>query len=150
MGSILRGRRRPAFLGQLGSDNVLAGNICSTFGAMSMLGRARSDRAWRTGGAAAPVLLLLALFASGAFGRKHEQHNLQGIRVAAAAAGEGTWHDYYRGGLFRSSKTEDTPLDSGTLKALRDAWKAQEAAVTDYAQTLGLATDKISPPTPST
>ena len=62
-----------------GLTNVLAGNIGSTFGgAMSMLGPARSDRAWRTGGRCCPVLLPLALFASGAFGRKHEQHNLQG------------------------------------------------------------------------
>ena len=95
-------------------------------------------------GALLPVIgPLAALIGSGAFSRKHEQHNLQGT-FGGASGFEGTWHDYYRGGLFRSSKTEDTPLDSGTLKALRDAWKAQEAAVTDYAQTLGLATDKIS------
>lgn len=94
-------------------------------------------------GAVAPVLLpLLALVGSGAFSRKHEQHNLQGT-FGGASGFEGTWHDYYRGGLFRSSKTEDTPLDSATLNALRGAWKAQEAMVIDYAETLGLATDKI-------
>ena len=95
-------------------------------------------------GAVAPVLLpLLALVGSGAFSRKHEQHNLQGT-FGGASGFEGKWHDYYRGGLFSSSRTDDTDIDSTTLKALRDAWKAQEAAVTDYAQTLGLATDKIS------
>ena len=129
-----------------GLTNVLAGNIGSTFGgAMSMLGAGQiGSGLGALAGAAAPALLpLLALVGSGAFSRKHEQHNLQGT-FGGASGFEGTWHDYYRGGLFRSSKTEDTPLDSGTLKALRDAWKAQEAAVTDYAQTLGLATDKIS------
>ena len=129
-----------------GLTNVLAGNIGSTFGgAMSMLGAGQiGSGLGALAGAAAPALLpLLALVGSGAFSRRHEQHNLQGT-FGGASGFEGTWHDYYRGGLFRSSKTEDTPLDSGTLKALRDAWKAQEAAVTDYAQTLGLATDKIS------
>lgn len=94
-------------------------------------------------GAAAPVLLpLAALFASGAFSRKHAQHNLEGT-FGGATGFEGNWHDYYKGGLLRSSKTVDTPLDSATLNALRGAWKAQEAMVIDYAETLGLATDKI-------
>ena len=86
------------------------------------------------------ALAMLGL--SGAFSRKHEQHNLQGT-FGGASGFEGTWHDYYKGGLLRSSKTEDTPLDSATLNALRGAWKAQEAMVIDYAETLGLATDKI-------
>ena len=86
------------------------------------------------------ALAMLGL--SGAFSRKHEQHNLQGT-FGGASGFEGTWHDYYKGGLLRSSKTVDTPLDSATLNALRGAWKAQEAMVIDYAETLGLATDKI-------
>ena len=94
-------------------------------------------------GAVAPVLLpLLALVGSGAFGRKHEQHNLQGT-FGGESGFEGAWHDYYRGGLFRSSKTVDTPLEASFLKSLRDAWKASEAAVTDYAKTLGLSADRI-------
>lgn len=95
-------------------------------------------------GALAPILAPLALLAmSGAFSRKHEQHNLQGT-FGGATGFEGNWHDYYKGGLFRSSKTVDTPLEAGFLKGLQDAWNAQEAAVTSYAQALGLATDSIA------
>lgn len=94
-------------------------------------------------GVAAPILAPLALLAmSGAFSRKHEQHNLQGT-FGGESGFEGAWHDYYRGGLFRSSKTVDTPLEASFLKSLRDAWKASEAAVTDYAKTLGLSTEAI-------
>ena len=93
---------------------------------------------------AAPILGPLALLGlSGAFSRKHEQHNLQGT-FGGASGFEGNWHDYYRGGLFRSSKTVDTPLEADFLKGLQDAWNAQEAAVTSYAQALGLATDSIA------
>lgn len=95
-------------------------------------------------GALAPILGPLALLGlSGAFSRKHEQHNLQGT-FGGASGFEGNWHDYYRGGLFRSSKTVDTPLEADFLKGLQDAWNAQEAAVTSYAQALGLATDSIA------
>ena len=80
---------------------------------------------------------------SGAFSRKHKQHNLQGT-FGGATGFEGNWHDYYKGGLFRSSKTVDTPLEADFLKGLQDAWNAQEAAVTSYAQALGLATDSIA------
>ncbi|HNO43125.1 MAG TPA: EF-hand domain-containing protein, partial [Ottowia sp.] len=128
-----------------GLTNVLAGNIGSTFGgAMSMLGAGQiGSGLGALAGAAAPVLLpLMALFGSGAFSRKHAQHNLEGT-FGGESGFEGNWHDYYKGGLLRSSKTVDTPLDSATLNALRGAWKAQEAMVIDYAETLGLATDKI-------
>jgi len=67
---------------------------------------------------------------------------LQGT-FGGASGFEGNWHDYYKGGLFRSSKTVDTPIEAGFLKQLRDAWKTQESAVQDYAETLGLATGKI-------
>jgi len=94
-------------------------------------------------GAAAPILLPLAvLFSSGAFSRKHAQHNLEGT-FGGATGFEGNWHDYYKGGMLRSSKTENTPLDSTTLNGLRAAWKAQEAAITDYAKVLGLSTENI-------
>ncbi len=94
-------------------------------------------------GALAPILGPLALLGlSGAFSRKHEQHNLQGT-FGGASGFEGNWHDYYKGGLLRSSKTVDTPLDAGFLGGLRSAWKAQEQAVTDYAKALGLSTEKI-------
>lgn len=112
-----------------GWTSMMAGNVGGGIGTML--------------GAAAPILLpLAALFASGAFSRKHAQHNLEGT-FGGASGFEGNWHDYYKGGLLRSSKTENTPLDSTTLNALRAAWKAQEAAITDYAKVLGLSTENI-------
>lgn len=96
-------------------------------------------------GALAPILGPLALLAGSfksLFGRTHEQHNLQGT-FGGETGFEGSWHDYYKGGLFRSSKTVDTPLEDDFLQGLRTAWKTQEAAVIDYAKTLGLATDSI-------
>lgn len=94
-------------------------------------------------GAAMPVLLPIALLAmGGAFSRKHKQHNLEGT-FGGATGFEGNWHDYYKGGLFRSSKTTDTPLEPAFLQSLQQAWKLQEAAVRGYADTLGLATDQI-------
>lgn len=94
-------------------------------------------------GALLPVIgPLVALIGSGAFSRKHAQHNLEGT-FGGATGFEGNWHDYYKGGLFRSSKTVNTDLDSATLNALRAAWKAQEAAITDYAKVLGLSTENI-------
>ena len=86
--------------------------------------------------------VVAALAMSGAFSRKHAQHNLEGT-FGGATGFEGNWHDYYKGGMLRSSKTENTPLDSPTLNALRAAWKAQEAAITDYAKVLGLSTENI-------
>ena len=122
----------------LGGSLAAAGSLIGTgtlAGAGAGLGMAL--------GAAAPILAPLALLAmSGAFSRKHAQHNLEGV-FGGETGFEGNWHDYYKGGLLRSSKTVDTPLDSATLNALRGAWKAQEAMVIDYAETLGLATDKI-------
>ena len=112
-----------------GWTSMMAGNVGGGIGTML--------------GAAAPILLpLAALFASGAFSRKHAQHNLEGT-FGGATGFEGNWHDYYKGGMLRSSKTENTPLDSTTLNALRAAWKAQEAAITDYAKVLGLSTENI-------
>ena len=113
-----------------GATAIGAGNILGGLGTLA--------------GVAAPILGPLALLGlSGAFSRKHEQHNLQGT-FGGATGFEGNWHDYYRGGLFRSSKTVDTPLEADFLKGLQDAWNAQEAAVTSYAQALGLATDSIA------
>ena len=113
-----------------GATAIGAGNILGGLGTLA--------------GVAAPILGPLALLGlSGAFSRKHEQHNLQGT-FGGASGFEGNWHDYYRGGLFRSSKTVDTPLEADFLKGLQDAWNAQEAAVTSYAQALGLATDSIA------
>jgi len=86
--------------------------------------------------------VVAALAMSGAFSRKHAQHNLEGT-FGGDTGFEGNWHDYYKGGMLRSSKTENTPLDSTTLNALRAAWKAQEAAITDYAKVLGLSTENI-------
>ena len=113
-----------------GATAIGAGNILGGLGTLA--------------GVAAPILGPLALLGlSGAFSRKHEQHNLQGT-FGGASGFEGNWHDYYKGGLFRSSKTVDTPLEADFLKGLQDAWNAQEAAVTSYAQALGLATDSIA------
>ena len=92
------------------------------------------------GWAAAAALAILG--GSGAFSRKHAQHNLEGV-FGGETGFDGNWHDYWKGGMFRSSKTENTPLDSTTLNALRAAWKAQEAAITDYAKVLGLSTENI-------
>lgn len=112
-----------------GATAIGAGNILGGLGTLA--------------GVAAPILGPLALLGlSGAFSRKHEQHNLQGT-FGGASGFEGNWHDYYKGGLFRSSKTVDTPIEAGFLKQLRDAWKTQESAVQDYAKALGLATGKI-------
>ncbi|MBK8667836.1 MAG: hypothetical protein IPN21_18605 [Burkholderiales bacterium] len=112
-----------------GWTSMMAGNVGGGIGTML--------------GAAAPILLpLAALFSSGAFSRKHAQHNLEGT-FGGATGFEGNWHDYYKGGMLRSSKTENTPLDGATLNALRSAWKAQEAAITDYAKVLGLSTENI-------
>lgn len=122
----------------LGGSLAAAGSLIGTgtlAGAGAGLGMAL--------GAAAPIIGPLALLlGSGAFSRKHAQHNLEGV-FGGETGFEGNWHDYWKGGMFRSSKTENTPLDSATLNALRGAWKAQEAMVIDYAETLGLATDKI-------
>ena len=112
-----------------GATAIGAGNILGGLGTLA--------------GVAAPILGPLALLGlSGAFSRKHEQHNLQGT-FGGASGFEGNWHDYYKGGLFRSSKTVDTPIEAGFLKQLRDAWKTQESAVQGYAKALGLATGKI-------
>lgn len=92
------------------------------------------------GWAAAAALAILG--GSGAFSRKHAQHNLEGV-FGGETGFEGNWHDYWKGGMFRSSKTENTPIDSATMAALRGAWKASEAAVINYADTLGLSADRI-------
>lgn len=163
----------PAMAGQGGAGGAgsLLNLGSSLFGSGGMLGALSAGAGWLTGaasfggimsaagsligtgtlggiasglamgaGALAPILGPLALL--GAFSRKHEQHNLQGT-FGGASGFEGTWHDYWKGGMFRSSKTENTPLDSTTLNALRAAWKAQEAAITDYAKVLGLSTENI-------
>jgi hypothetical protein len=122
----------------LGGSLAAAGSLIGTgtlAGAGAGLGMAL--------GAAAPIIGPLALLlGSGAFSRKHAQHNLEGV-FGGATGFEGNWHDYWKGGMFRSSKTENTPIDSATMAALRGAWKASEAAVINYADTLGLSADRI-------
>jgi len=96
-------------------------------------------------GVAGPLALavpIIAALGSSLFGHTHAQHNLQGM-FGGDAGFMGRYEDYYKGGLFSSSYSDYTPLDAGLQKALSDTWRAQEAAVMNYAQTLGLATDKI-------
>lgn len=134
----------------LGSIVGGVGNAFAGYGISKALSGGYSAGGWvntAAGAASAipgigPIAGVIGGLVNRAFGRKHAQHNLEGV-FGGATGFEGNWHDYWKGGMFRSSKTENTPLDSATLNALRGAWKAQEAMVIDYAETLGLATDKI-------
>lgn len=129
------------------SSGIAAGGQLGIGGTASLMGSASGTTGLGMAlGAAAPWLvggLALASAWSSLFGREHEQKNLQGT-FGGDAGFTGNWHDYYRGGLFSSSKTVNTPLDEATRSGLADQFNAMRSSTEAMAQVLGLGTDAIS------
>ncbi|MBK8667806.1 MAG: hypothetical protein IPN21_18450 [Burkholderiales bacterium] len=113
-----------------GWTSMMAGNVGGGVGTML--------------GAAAPILLpLAALFASGAFSRKLKDTGIEGS-FGGDAAFTGNSYKFYKGGLFRSDKTDRDPLDAEVVRGLAQSWRAIEAQVIGFADVLGLQTDRIA------
>lgn len=133
---------------------VIAGSVLNGFtgyGISSALSGGYSAGGWVNTAAgiasAIPVVGPIAGVVGGvvnrAFGLKHDQTNLQGT-FGGATGFEGQWEDYYKGGWFRSGKSEYTPLEEETRSALADQFNAMRVATAAMADVLGLGTDAIS------
>ncbi|MDP3228401.1 MAG: hypothetical protein Q8N13_10555 [Acidovorax sp.] len=97
-------------------------------------------------GAVAPWLLGAVALASlwkPLFGRTLKDSGVQG-EFGGERGFEGESYKYYKGGLFRSDKTETSALQEEIRKALGDTFLAMKAQVTDFAEALGLSTDRLA------
>ncbi|KAB2906011.1 MAG: tail length tape measure protein, partial [Burkholderiaceae bacterium] len=77
-----------------------------------------------------------------AFGRKLKDSGIEG-NFGGETGFEGNSYRYYKGGWFRSDKTERSPLDEALRKGLADQFNAMRLGTAAMAQTLGLGTDAI-------
>lgn len=120
------------------------GGLMSTLGAgASLLG----SGAIGTGlgvlaGALGPIALALAVLPS-LFGRKLKDSGIEGT-FGGESGFEGRSYKFYKGGLFRSDKTEYDELDEQVRKTLGDTFKAMSQQVSDFADVLGLSTERLA------
>jgi phage-related minor tail protein len=94
---------------------------------------------------AAPYILAIVAIAASwkkLFGRELKDSGIQG-QFGGKDGFEGQAYRFYKGGLFRSDKTELSPIDKALQKQLGDAFTAMKTQVTDFAKVLGLNADKL-------
>lgn len=93
-------------------------------------------------GALAPLVLgVMAL--SSLFSRKLKDSGIEGT-FGGESGFEGRSYKFYKGGLFRSDKTEYDELDEQVRKTLGDTFKAMSQQVSDFADVLGLSTERLA------
>ena len=92
-------------------------------------------------GALGPIALGIALLGS-LFGRKLKDSGIEGT-FGGESGFEGRNYKFYEGGLFRSDKTSYSELDEQVRKTLGDTFKAMKQQVTDFADVLGLSTERL-------
>lgn len=93
-------------------------------------------------GALGPIALGIGLLWKPLFGRSLKDSGIQGT-FGGTSGFEGESYKYYEGGLFRSDKTTHDPLDEAFRKSLGDTFKAMKQQVTDFADVLGLSTERL-------
>lgn len=121
------------FSGAGTASGSVVGAGASSGGFMSTLGTAMP---WLMGASA------LALSWEKLFGRTLKDTGIQG-QFGGETGFEGESYRFYEGGLFRSDKTTTEKLDEGIRKQLGNAFIAMRNQVTDFANILGLNTDKL-------
>ena len=72
----------------------------------------------------------------------HRGHT-QALRERCFGSFEGRTFKYYKGGLFRSDKTEYSALEEETRKAFADTFTAMKDGTKGMAEVLGLGTEAI-------
>lgn len=90
-----------------------------------------------------PVAGVVGGLINRAFGRKLKDVGVEGT-LGGAEGFEGQQYAFYKGGWLRSDKTSYSALDSDTSRQLADSFRAIQAQVGTFAETLGLNTDKIA------
>lgn len=97
-------------------------------------------------GAAVPYIAIAAIVAMSwkkLFGRELKDYGIQG-EFGGESGFEGQQYKFYKGGLFRSDKTELSPLDEAMRKTLADSFKMMKKQVIDFADILGLNSDRLA------
>lgn len=97
------------------------------------------------GALAGPIgaLLLLATNWKKLFGRTLKDVGIQGT-FGGEEGFTGQQYKFYEGGLFRSDKTVMEELDASATKTLKDSFSAMRSQIIDFANVLGLSTEKVS------
>ena len=96
-------------------------------------------------GAAMPWLMgafAIAALWGPLFGRKLKDAGIEGT-FGGETGFEGRSYKFYEGGLFRSDKTEYDALDEKVRKGLADTFIGMRQQVSDFADALGLSTDRL-------
>lgn len=76
------------------------------------------------------------------FGRTLKDSGIEGT-FGGESGFEGRNYKFYEGGLFRSDKTSYSELDEQVRKTLGDTFKTMKQQVTDFADVLGLSTERL-------
>lgn len=92
-------------------------------------------------GALGPIALGISLLGS-LFGRKLKDSGIEGT-FGGDKGFEGRSYKFYEGSLFSSDKTSYSELDEQVRKTLGDTFKTMKQQVTDFADVLGLSTERL-------
>jgi hypothetical protein len=126
-----------------GVQSLFANGIGTTFTAgTQMLGAGSIMGGLGTiAGMLTPLLALAALWKP-LFGRSLKDSGIEGT-FGGESGFEGQSYRYYKGGLFRSDKTEYSAVDEDVRRVLGDSFKAMKQQVQDFADVLGLSTERL-------
>ena len=89
-----------------------------------------------------PIAGLVGGVVNRLFGRKLKDTGIEG-EFGGETGFEGYSYKYYKGGLFRSSKTEKTPLEEATRSGFADQFTVLKGSIGAMGEALGLGSDLL-------